>query len=86
MRCNSIVNLAKKISYDAKWSPGLFQILLGALIRLCSVSSALAELCNSPPLQNKLKLLNSILLSNLVTDVGGQHMAVKPVQKQPDLT
>lgn len=79
MRCNSIVNLTKKISHDGKQSPDLFQILLGALLRLCSVSNALAEVCDSPPLQNKLKLLNCTLLSNLVSDVGGQHMAVKPV-------
>lgn len=71
------MNLTKKISHDGKYSPpGSFQILLGALFRLCSLSSALAEVCSSLPLQNEIKLLNCILWSNLVTDVGGQYMAV----------
>ena len=42
----------------------------------CSVSRALAEVCNSLPLQNEMKLLNCVLRSDLVTNVGGQYRPV----------
>lgn len=70
--------IKKKINskHDGNWFLSCSLQILFYLFKLCSVNRALAEVCNLLPLQNEMKLLNYILCSDLVTNVGGQYRPV----------